>query len=78
RVAAAGGQLLGAAFEFLGALVPPRGDAGNGAAAEQLKQRLSECVERDEQGQLKLTVTLPDAAALDNLARSLAGLLGAA
>lgn len=78
RVSTAGGQLLGAAFEFLGALVPPRGDAGNGAAVEQVKQRLSECVERDEQGRLKLTVTLPDAAALDNLARSLAGLLGAA
>jgi hypothetical protein len=56
----------------------PRKEQTNGAAriADELKARLDECVERDEQGRPRLTVTLPDGAALDNLARSLAALLG--
>jgi hypothetical protein len=33
--------------------------------------RPDECVERDNQRRPRLTVTLPDSAALDNLARSL-------
>ena len=43
--------------------------------AEALRARLTDCVEADETGQLKFTVTLPDSAALDRLADSLAGLL---
>lgn len=77
RVAEAGGQLLSAAFAFLGQMIPQK-EQTNGAAriADELKARLDECVERDEQGRPRLTVTLPDSAALDNLARSLAALLG--
>lgn len=76
RVAEAGGQLLTAAFAFLGQMIPQK-EQTNGAVriAEELKARLDECVERDEQGRPRLTVTLPDGAALDNLARSLATLL---
>lgn len=77
RVAMAGGQLLGAAFTFLGQLVPPQ-DEGTGEAAEvtgTIKQRLAECLEEDDQGRLKMTVTLPDASALDDLASSLARML---
>ena len=72
----AGGQLLTAAFAFLGQMIPQK-EQTNGAAriADELKARLDECVERDEQGRPRLTVTLPDSAALDNLARSLATLL---
>ena len=77
KVAAAGGQLLGAAFAFLGEMIPQREetDASRQAAA-QFKRRFAECLEKDEEGRTKLTVTLPDGSALDALADSLARLLG--
>jgi superfamily II DNA/RNA helicase len=76
RVAEAGGQLLAAAFTFLGEMIPQREPTNGGAQmASDFKARLSECLERDEQGRPRLTVTLPNEAALDNLARSLAALL---
>lgn len=77
RVAEAGGQLLAAAFQFLGEMIPQR-EPTNGAAqmATEFKARFDECLERDEQGRPRLTVTLPNEAALENLARSLAALLG--
>jgi len=76
RVAEAGGQLLAAAFTFLSEMIPQRKPT-NGAArmASDLKTRLNECLERDEQGRPRLIVTLPNEAALENLARSLAALL---
>jgi hypothetical protein len=76
RVAEAGGQLLAAAFTFLSEMIPQR-EPTNCAArmAIDLKTRLNECLERDEQGRPRLTVTLPNEAALENLARSLAALL---
>ncbi len=87
RIAAAGGQLLTAALGFLGELLPPvsLGDRGQGegasqgdasAASSQLVQQvrghLEQCVERDEAGRLKLTVSLPGEAALETIAASLA------
>jgi SNF2-related domain/Helicase conserved C-terminal domain/SWIM zinc finger len=76
RVAEAGGQLLAAAFTFLSEMIPQR-EPTNGAArmASDFKARLHECLERDEQGRPRLTVTLPNEVALENLARSLAALL---
>lgn len=76
RVAEAGGQLLAAAFTLLSEMIP-QPEPTNGAArlASDLKTRLNECLERDEQGRPRLTVTLPNEAALENLARSLAALL---
>jgi superfamily II DNA/RNA helicase len=77
RVAEAGGQLVAAAFTFLGQVLPPRGNGEDAAPeARHLKARLDECLERDEQGRPRLTVTLPDDSSLDELARSLAVLLG--
>jgi superfamily II DNA or RNA helicase len=77
RVAAAGGELLGAAFKFLGELVasqaPPA--ASPPPLAADLRNRLSECVEESPDGRQQLTVTLPDKAALNNLADALAQLL---
>lgn len=79
RVATAGGALLGAAFQFLGALV-----GGDGAAAppehavQSLRTRLDECVENGEDGRPRLSVTLPDRAVLDGLAQTLARLLAGA
>ena len=76
RMAAAGGQLLSSAFAFLKELIPA--DAGNEASrqvAATLKQQFENCLDRDANGKLKLTVTLPDASSLDHLAQSLANLL---
>jgi coenzyme F420-reducing hydrogenase delta subunit len=75
RVAEAGGQLVAAAFAFLGEMIPQR-QPTNGAEqkASEFKTRLAECLERDEQGRPRLTVTLPNEAALESLARSLAAL----
>jgi hypothetical protein len=42
-----------------------------------LRERLSECVEEDAAGKSRLTVTLPDRAALDHLAETLARLMAA-
>jgi hypothetical protein len=75
RVAEAGGQLVAAAFAFLGEMIPQRPPT-NGAEqkASEFKARFAECLERDERGRPRLTVTLPNEAALENLASSLAAL----
>ena len=49
---------------------------GAGQMAGEFKARLDECLERDEHGRPRLTVTLPNEAALEKLAHSLAALLG--
>jgi hypothetical protein len=56
----------------------PATEAGaeNDALAEALKDRLAQCLDRDENGALKMTITLPDETVLDNLARSLARIVG--
>ncbi|MCK4661163.1 MAG: DEAD/DEAH box helicase [Phycisphaerae bacterium] len=78
KVALAGGQLLGAAFAFLGEMLPAREETSQSRQlAETVKERFAECLEKDEDGRLKLTVTLPDASTLDTLANSLAHLLEA-
>lgn len=78
QVALAGGQLLGAAFAFVDQLLPARaGGEGPPPLTEAVKVRLAECLEKDAEGRLKLTVTLPDASALDTLAASLARLMEA-
>ncbi len=77
RVAAAGGELLGAVFHFLGELVAQDEAAPQPApgAVAGLKQRLAECVEEDSQGRQRLSITLPNRDMLDNLAATLARLL---
>ena len=81
RVAAAGGEMLGAVFNFLGELVSQDQAAGDQASqpsdavVSQMRERLSQCVEEDESGRQRLTVALPDRNALDNLAQTLARLL---
>ncbi len=77
RVAAAGGELLGAAFKFLGELVaqqqtpePPSELVGS------LRAGLGHCVEPAvDGGRPVLRFTLPDASALEGLAQTLARLL---
>jgi superfamily II DNA/RNA helicase len=72
RVARAGGELLSAAFTFLGEIVPEGEETEHSREmAELIKHRLSDCMEKDDEGQVQLTVTLPDPAALEALAGSL-------
>ena len=76
KVSRAGGQLVGAAFAFLGEMIPSQEETqASRELAGLFRSRLAECMEKDEQGRLKLTVTLPDSSALDALAGSLARLL---
>jgi superfamily II DNA/RNA helicase len=77
RVASAGGQLLGAAFAFVGEMLPKKEETEETLQmAESLKSRLSDCLEKDERGQLRMTITFPDESILNNLAKSLAQILG--
>lgn len=73
RVETAGGQLLGAAFAFIGEMFSGREETEQIAElAETFKHRLSEGLEKGEDGKLRMTISLPDESALDNLAKSLA------
>ena len=77
EVATAGGQLLGAAFAFLGKLLAePTGDstAATERATALVRERLGECIQKDEQGRTRLTVTLSGDSALDGMAQVLARL----
>jgi hypothetical protein len=77
RIARAGGELVGAAFRFLGEVVSgPSATPPDSQVLENLRERLSQCVEEDATGRPRLTVTLPDRTALDQLAETLARLMG--
>ena len=80
KLAVSGGQLLSAAFQFLGELLPAPSDstepnAAANALAATLKQSLTDLVEQDDQGRPRLTFALPDATALDGMTNILARLL---
>jgi hypothetical protein len=76
RMSTAGGQLLASAFGFLSQMVPPSTDTeALRKTTERLKAQLAECLEKDDQGQLRMTITLPDSAALSTMAESLARLV---
>ncbi len=76
RVSAAGGELLGAAFHFLGELVDQQAATPPPAElVESLRAGLSSCVDQDADGKPRLTVTLPNTGALEGLAQALAKLL---
>jgi superfamily II DNA/RNA helicase len=75
RIAAAGGELLGAAFRFLGELVGQEKAPPPSALVEQIRTGLHGCVQTGPDGKPKLSVSLPDASALDGLATTLARLL---
>lgn len=76
RVSAAGGQLLGAALAMVGELLADkRQPEPDGQVVSQIQASLADCVERDGDGRPQLRLTLPDEAALTQLASSLARLL---
>src|SRR5690606_27228373 len=74
KVAAAGGELVGAALSLVAELIdegpPPKEEL-----VGSLRQGLLECVQRDQAGRPHLRISLPDDAALGKLAESLARLL---
>jgi superfamily II DNA or RNA helicase len=75
RVSEAGGQLLAAAFSFLGEVLPGGASAAPAPeAVSALKAGLQECVEAGPDGKLRLAVTLPGMRSLDALAEALAKL----
>ncbi len=76
RMSAAGGQLLTSAFSFLAELVPQTANAEElRTTSERVKEQLAGCMEKDEQGRLRMTITLPDPAVLSTMAESLARLV---
>lgn len=77
RVAAAGGELLGAVFQFLGQLVQTAPGAAPPAAplVQQVYSGLAHSSDTDEHGRPRLTLTLPNQDALQGLAQTLAQLL---
>jgi len=78
KIAAAGGKLVGAAFAFIGEMFSAREESEEMARlAGAFKAKLSDCMEKAEDGSLKMTISLPDEAFLDNMARSLAQMVGA-
>jgi hypothetical protein len=65
------------AFAFIGEMFPRKEETEETLhLAESLKSRLADCLEKDENGRLKMTITLPDESVLNNLAKSLAQILG--
>ncbi len=76
KVAEAGGKLVGAAFEFIGEMFQDQAPAeGVNTLVDTFKARLGDCMEKTEDGRLNMTITLPDETFLDDMARSLAGIM---
>lgn len=74
KVAAAGGELLGAAMKLVGELID-NGQTADEQAVSQVRAGLASCAEQDPDGRLQLRLTLPNEDALQNLATTLAKLL---
>lgn len=78
KIAAAGGKLVGAAFSFIGEMFAAEEDSDEMARlAGAFKGKLSDCLEKAEDGSLKMTISLPDEGFLDDMARSLARMVSA-
>ena len=76
NVSAATSNLITAALSLAGELIPSASDAApDEAIISKLTDRLSDCVEKDDQGRPQLTITLPDQNSLRSLATTLAKLL---
>ena len=76
RVAVAGGEMFTSVFRFLGEMVGQNSSsAPPDELIQQFRSRLDGCVQTNDAGQPQLTITLPDASALDGLAKTLASFL---
>lgn len=74
KVAAASGELLGAAMKLVGELVDASGSPDEQTIA-QVRSSLDECVEQTADGRVQVRLTLPGEDSLNELAASLAKLL---
>ena len=74
KVAAAGGELLGAAMKLVGELID-NGSAPDPQTVNQMRAGLADCIEREPDGRLQVRFTLPGDNALTGLATTLAKLL---
>ncbi len=78
KIAPAGGQLVGAAFAFIGEVFSGRPESGGIAGlAEVFRERLGQCLEKAEDGSLQMTISLPDEDFLEKMAQSLAHMAAA-
>jgi superfamily II DNA or RNA helicase len=76
KVAAAGGQLVGAALQLVGELIADQGrPTPDPQTVDRLRAGLADSIERDEAGRPQLRITLNDDAALSQFAETLARLL---
>lgn len=76
KVAVAGGQMLTSAFQFLSELMPKGDDNPRSELyAAEIERKLASCLTQGEDGELQLTVNLPDKEALKSLSASLARLI---
>lgn len=74
KVAAAGGELLGAAMNLVSELVD-NGQTPDPQVVQQVRSGLNDCIERDDDGRVQVRFTLPGDDALNGLAATLAKLL---
>jgi superfamily II DNA/RNA helicase len=76
RVAAAGGQLVGAALQLVGELVAEQNrPAPDPGLVNRLREGLAQSIDHDEAGRPQLRITLPDENTLAQFAETLARLL---
>jgi len=76
RVAAAGGQLVGAALQLVSELIAEqKRPAPDPMMVNRLREGLNDSIERDEAGRPQLRLTLPDDESLSRFALTLAQLL---
>jgi len=70
EVARAGGTLLSAAFSFVGEILGPAASAAVGTtdAVQRFQELLAECVQKNDDGSLSMTVRFPDEKSLQGLA----------
>jgi hypothetical protein len=73
RMANAGRRLISAAFSFLVEMFPREEETSQILRlTESIKARLSDSLNRNEDGKLQMTFTLPDESVLDDFARTIA------
>ena len=79
-MAAAGGQLLSAAFGFLAQMLPnsPSNSPPAPEIVNRIQQQLTDAAEIDENGRRMLKIALPPDEALGQIAQTIAQLFGLA
>ncbi|MFZ3048221.1 MAG: hypothetical protein WA151_20090, partial [Desulfatirhabdiaceae bacterium] len=78
KMAAAGGQLVGAAFAFIGEMFSNADETEKIVSlTEAFRSKLSECMEKNDDGSLSMTIRMPDDTFVQKMARSLAQMVAA-